>query len=295
MGARSRVTPARVRLPVLAPRPRGAHKGDLGRVLVVAGSAAMPGAAFLCGEAAMRAGAGLCTIAVPRPLLPVLGVKVTVETLAPLASTRRGTLSERALRALLTLARGFAAVALGPGLSVDPATARLVRRAALALPCPLVLDADGLNAFAGRAAALASRSSPTVLTPHPGEAARLLGCTRDEIQRDRRAAALRLARLARAVVDLKGAGSVVTDGLRVYVNTTGSPALATGGTGDVLAGVVAAFLARGLTAFDATVLAAWVHGRAGDFAARRIGADGCLATDVLPELPRAIRERIGHG
>jgi len=252
----------------------------------------MPGAAFLCGEAAMRAGAGLVTIASPEPVIPVLGAKVVVETLAPLPANAEGTVAGWAARRALELAAAFEAVALGPGLTTDGDTPRFVRDFVAKLERPLVLDADGLNAHAGSVERLAARRAPTVLTPHPGEAARLLGHSTAEIQADRRAAAVEIARRARAIVVLKGAGTIVTDGRRTSVNRTGNPGMATGGAGDVLTGILGAFLARGLEPIDAAVLAAHVHGRAGDLAAEAHGEDGMIATDLLAMLGAAVRERV---
>ncbi|MBL8695646.1 MAG: NAD(P)H-hydrate dehydratase [Planctomycetes bacterium] len=281
-------------IPTLPRRPRDAHKGDFGRVLVVAGSRRMPGAAYLAGQAAMRAGAGLTTIAVPDAALPMVGAKVTVQTLLDLPSTRAGTLAPKAEKLLIAAAAEFDAVALGPGLGADSATARTIRRVVCEITKPLVLDADGLNAFASANALadLARRKAPTVLTPHPGEAARLLGSTTAKIQADRVGAARTLAQRARAFVILKGAESCISDGTKVHINRTGNPGMATGGSGDVLTGIVAAFLARGLPPWDAAVLAAHVHGRAGDLAARDGGEDGLLATDLLEFLRRAVAERV---
>jgi NAD(P)H-hydrate epimerase len=259
--------------------------------LVIAGSLEMPGAAYLCAHAAARAGAGLVKIAAPAPLVAVLGAKVVVETLASVAATSAGTIAWGARARLLELAAECDVVAMGPGLSRHPETATLIREVAVAIGKPLVLDADGLNAFAGAAERLAARSAPTVLTPHPGEMSRLLGMSVAGIQRDRRQAAAALARRCEAVVNLKGAGSVISNGNRTVVNKTGNPGMATGGTGDVLTGVIAAFLARGLGALDATILAAEVHGFAGDLAARRLGEDALLATDLLDELGAAIAAR----
>ena len=251
----------------------------------------MPGAAYLCAHAAARAGAGLVKIAIPSALVPVMGAKVTVETLASLQSTAAGTIAWGARARLLELVEEADVVALGPGLSRHPETATLIREVTIAIGKPLVLDADGLNAFAGVAERIAERGASTVLTPHPGEASRLLGMTVAGIQKDRSAAAAALARRCEAVVNLKGAGTVISNGSRTVVNKTGNPGMATGGTGDVLTGVIAAFLARGLEAFDATVLAAEVHGAAGDAAAAALGEDSMLATDLLDALGGAIAAR----
>jgi hydroxyethylthiazole kinase-like uncharacterized protein yjeF len=256
---------------------------------VIAGSARMPGAAYLVGQSAMRAGAGLVTIACPEPLLPVLGAKVIVQTLAGLPATRSGTLAFTALQPALQLAPAFDGVALGPGLTTDEEVPRFVRELVQRLERPLVLDADGLNAFAGQAELLSGRPAPTVLTPHPGEMGRLMGCSAAEVQADRAAAATSLARRLGVVVVLKGAGTVVTDGTRTRINRTGNAGMATGGAGDVLTGVIGALLCRGMSPLDAAILGAHLHGRAGDFAKVFLGEEGLLAADLLDYLPRAIR------
>ncbi|MFN0206773.1 MAG: NAD(P)H-hydrate dehydratase [Planctomycetota bacterium] len=284
------------KIPTLRLRPRDAHKGGMGRVLVIAGCLRMPGAAFLAGQAASRAGAGLVTIACAEPLLPVLGAKVTVQTLLPLIATTNGVIKKAAVREIVENLGRFDAVALGPGLSAESDAQDFVRNVLLRIDKPLVLDADGLNAIVNDPGIVKKRDKATILTPHPGEAARLLGVQdseeRKKLQQDRRDTALRLVKLTGGVILLKGAETIVTDGSRIYINHTGNPGMATGGTGDVLTGIAAALLARGMDAFEAAVLAAHVHGRAGDLAAGQIGEDGMLATDILERIPAAIRERI---
>jgi len=280
------------KIPTLSARPRDAHKGGMGRVLVIAGCLRMPGAAFLAGQGASRAGAGLVTIACAEPLLPVLGAKVTVQTLLPLIATTNGVIKKAAVREIVENLGRFDAVALGPGLSVEAEAADFVRNVLLKIDKPLVLDADGLNAIANDPGIVKKREKATILTPHPGEAARLLGITNSEVQQNRCDAAERLAALTGGVILLKGAETIVTDGSRIYINHTGNPGMATGGAGDVLTGIAAALLARGMDGFEAAVLAAHVHGRAGDLAAGHIGEDGMLATDILERIPAAIRERI---
>jgi len=208
-------------VPRLAPRNAAAHKGDFGTVLVVAGSRAMLGAAVLCARAALRGGAGLVCVAPDAELQPLLPLAVPEAT-----TTDR---SARSLRAALAKAD---AVVVGPGLTADAATKRLVRLLLDAARCPLVLDADALNVLAPLDERLVA-AAPLVLTPHPGEAARLLGTTTQQVQADRRAAAQQLCERVDGVVVLKGEGTLVADGARCFTNTTGNPGMATGGAGDV--------------------------------------------------------------
>lgn len=269
-------------------RPRGGHKGSFGHVLVVAGSEGKTGAAALCATAAGRAGAGLVTIACPRSLNDILETKCTEAMTAPVDETAARGLSEAALSRIVELAGERDAVALGPGIGTAADATALVHGLAEKIGVPLVLDADALNALARNVSALRARPAATVLTPHPGEAARLLGTTPSEINRDRVNAARELAALSGAVVALKGAASVCAEpGGQVVVNPTGGPNLASGGSGDVLTGIVAALLAQGLPPFAAAATAVYLHGRAGDRLALRHGLAGTLAHELADELPAA--------
>lgn len=278
----------------LPPLPRDAHKGTAGRVLCVCGSAEMPGAAILVVRAAHRAGAGRVTLGcVDRELF----------TVVPPASPETVLLDlSRAADPGAALAPppgepAFHARALGPGLGATPRTRALVE-AALASSTPLVIDADGLNVLGGEPEVLAVAAGPVVVTPHGGEAARLLGRAVPRDDEGRIAAARELARRARAVCVLKGPGSVVTDGERVHVNATGNPGMATAGAGDVLTGVLAAYLAGvhgdpGYGVFDAVAAGVHVHGAAGDLAAAEVGRRGLVASDLVTWLPRAQRDLEG--
>ena len=257
-------------------RPRDAHKGTFGTVLVVAGSDGMLGAAVLCATAALRGGAGLVRVALPRALMPLLPLAV------PCATT-----VDRAGAALLAAVRSASAIVIGPGLGALAATRSLVRRVVRASIVPVVIDADALNVLAPLRAPLRSRA-PLIVTPHPGEAARLLDTDAAAVQRDRRKALRELCARSGAIVVLKGAHTLVGDGRRTFVNRTGNPGMATGGTGDVLAGLLGALLAQGMQPFDAARLAVHVHGAAGDRVARRCGEAGLIASD----LPLAIAEEL---
>jgi NAD(P)H-hydrate epimerase len=283
----------------LPERPRAGHKGSFGHVLVVAGSEGKTGAAALAALGAGRAGAGLITVACPRSLNDILEVKCTEAMTVPLPETAGRAHTLEALDELAALAAERDVVALGPGIGQQDETVALVREAVSRIERPMVIDADGLNALADDVTRLRDRDAPTVLTPHPGEAARLLGRPAAELNRDRIGAARELAERSGAVVLLKGAATVVADPAgRVYVNPTGGPALAAGGSGDVLTGVVAALLGQGVAALEAAALGAWLHGAAADRLAERSGPAGALATDLANELPAAadaLRSSSGEG
>lgn len=288
--------PAAAALPRLPPRRRDAHKGDFGRVLVVAGSRGMTGAATLCAAGAVRGGAGLVTCATPRECYPIAAAHVAEALFAPMPQTPAGTLAAGAARLLRDAAFHSDVVALGPGLSTHPETARCLAAFLRSIGRPAVIDADGLNLLAPRRASGRSRlallgqtGAPVVVTPHPGEMARLSGVATRDVQRDRAGAARAFAKAHGVVTVLKGHRTVVTDGRRVRLNTTGNPGMATGGSGDVLTGVIAALIAQGMTPFDGAVLGAHVHGLAGDLAARELGETGLTASDVVRHLPAAFR------
>ncbi len=265
------------------PRPTDAHKGDFGHVLALAGSLGKSGAAVLCGTAALRAGAGLVTVATPEAAQPIVAAARPELMTEPL---RR----EGALRRGLELAGGCDAAVIGPGWGSEGAAGETARGFVARCPIPLVVDADALNAYAPLTNhAWPRRRVATVLTPHPGEMARLVGRGTAEVQADRLGAVRELARASGAVVVLKGERTLVAepDG-RTAVNPTGNPGLAKGGTGDVLAGIVAALLARGCDPWTAATAAVYVHGRAGDLAAARLGQESMLAGDLLDAVGEAI-------
>jgi ADP-dependent NAD(P)H-hydrate dehydratase / NAD(P)H-hydrate epimerase len=292
-GDLSLVEPADVR-DWLPTRPPDAHKRSTGVVLVVAGSRHMTGAPRLVAEGALRAGAGLVTVAVPEPILPVVQSGSIEPTFLGLPTTDGGTVAEAAWEVIAAELERFDAVAVGPGLSTDPETSALARRLVIESSIPVVADADAVNAFAGRASELSGRAAPGVITPHAGEFARLFGMPSSEVLEDRVGFARKAASETGGVVLLKGPQTLVAhpEG-EVRVNPTGGPELATGGSGDVLTGALAALLARGLVPADAASAAAYVHGLAGELAARRSG-EGTLATDVARELPEAAR-RVREG
>jgi len=280
----------------LAPR-RGARstKFSSGQVTVAGGSRGLTGAVQMSSTAAIRAGAGYATVAVPADLEPVFEAG-RPEVMSAGCPGGDGCLAPASAKALLRSFERAAAGVLGPGLGRDPGSVELARDVLARIEAPLVLDADGLNAFAGELGLIAARPAPTVLTPHAGELGRLLGRDPEQIGAHRLAAAREAARAAAAIVVLKGDDTIVTDGERVAVNVLAAPALATAGTGDVLSGIAAAMLAHGLEPFAAACAAVLAHVRAGRDAAARIGAaESVIATDVIdsiavgmrPEQPRS--------
>jgi len=283
----------------LPPRPRAGHKGTFGHVLVVAGSRGKAGAAALAARGALRAGAGLVTVACPAEEGAALQAGLPEAMTAPLAATPDGGIAAASVAAILALADARDVVCLGPGLGTSAETVRAIREVVARVPRPLVLDADGLNALAQEPALLKAREAASILTPHPGEAARFVGLAAADVNRDRVGVARSIAERTRAVVVLKGAATVIAapDG-RVAVNPTGGAALGTGGTGDVLCGVTAGLVAQGLPAFEAAVLAAYLHGLAGDRWQARRGAAGLRASELadgIPEAWHALRESDERG
>ncbi|HBG06829.1 MAG: bifunctional ADP-dependent (S)-NAD(P)H-hydrate dehydratase/NAD(P)H-hydrate epimerase [Geobacteraceae bacterium GWC2_58_44] len=272
------------------PRAAAAHKGSSGQCLIIAGSTGKTGAAAMAANSAVRTGAGLVTLAVPAGLNAVLEVKSTEAMTLPVGKPGSGFLPAGALGELLRAARGKDAVALGPGLGGSASTIYLVHSLVSSLAGPLVLDADGLNALAAAPELLLSRRGRvTLLTPHPGEMARLAGCSIPEIEADRIGAARDLAGRFQVYLILKGARSIIAapDG-SIAINGSGNPGMASGGMGDVLTGVLAALVGQGYHPFEACQLAAFVHGYAADLLVERKGTQGLNATDVQEMLPEAL-------
>lgn len=276
-------------IPRLPARRRDAHKGDFGRVLVAAGSPSMPGAAALCAMAALRGGAGLVRVMTDESVVPIVAALAPCATFVPLPNE-----AKRRTAALRGAIDPCDVVAAGPGWGVSPASAALLE-ALLDAKKPLVLDADGLNVLCTlrnwpqRVMRRTAQGHAAVLTPHPGEFRRLVkGVDRSVRSLDeRQAAAMELAKRCGGIVVLKGAGTVVTDGARVYVNRTGNPGMATGGSGDVLTGLIGSLIAQRLEPLEAAVLGVWLHGLAGDAAARDKGEASLIATDLIDRLPDA--------
>lgn len=273
------------------------HKKSCGRVFVIGGSQGMTGAACLAARAALRSGAGTVQVGVPASLVPVVEAKVTETVTVPLSETFARSIDSMAAEAVLELLDDFDVMALGPGLSLHDSTVRFVHEVVRASSLPLVVDADGLNALVGHTDLLVQRRGPTVVTPHPGELARLAGAATPEVQRDRPGFVRAAAREWGVVAVLKGAPTLIADGPPVAVNPTGNPGMATMGTGDVLTGLIAGLVAQGMSPLAAAQAGTWIHGAAGDRAADELTQYCLVAGDVLARVPavfsRLVRDEGG--
>ena len=280
-------------LPSLPLRPADAHKGTFGRVLVIGGSRGMSGAPSLAGLGALRGGAGLVFVAVPSEVLPVVAAIEPSYLTIPLATDEEhGCLAAEGLTGLRKACEGKDAIALGPGLGTSRGVATIVTTLFAELPQPMVVDADALNVLAssggiGSISRRADAHGARMLTPHPGEFARLIGSDIATVQSQRAKLAAKFAATHGVIVVLKGQGTVITDGDRVAINRTGNPGMATGGSGDVLTGLIAALLAQGLAPFEAAQLGAHLHGLAGDLAAAELSQPGMIASDLPRFLTQA--------
>ena len=275
-------------LPSLLPRLVESHKGDFGKVLVVAGSVGMTGAAALAGRSALRAGAGLVRVATSSSALPIVAGLDPCYTTIPLAEDSAGRISTEAVGQILDAVADSDVVVFGPGVGQSHALRSIAERLIGLNDVRLLIDADGLNNLSRLRNWQQGLRAHLVVTPHPGEMRRLwASITRAETPTDRQAVAEQFTQQVPCTLVLKGAGTVVTDGRRLYVNATGNPGMATAGAGDVLTGVIAALMGQGLTDLDAAVLGTYLHGLAGDVAAERVGQVGLIATDIVDSLPAA--------
>jgi NAD(P)H-hydrate epimerase len=271
-------------------RAADSHKGDFGRVLIVAGSLGRTGAAHLAALGALKSGAGLVTIAAPRSVVPVIAAMMPEYMTEPLEETSAGAVDFASVDRVLDLKADI--IAIGPGLGQDPSTAAFVQAIVERAGVPLVLDADGLNAFSGDPERLVGRDGvDVIITPHPGEMARLLGVSIEQVQSDRLAHAREFAASHRVHVVLKGHRTVIAgpEG-RSFVNLTGNAGMATGGTGDLLTGMIAAWFAQLLDPEGACKLAVYLHGSAGDLAEADEGENALIATDIAARLGDALLE-----
>ncbi|MGH9511245.1 MAG: NAD(P)H-hydrate dehydratase [Terriglobales bacterium] len=285
------VITAREVAPLIGPRPADSNKGMYGHVLVIGGSLGKSGAAAMAAFSTLRVGAGLCTAAIPRSVLTTVASFHPELMTEPLEETPAGAIALSALNQILEFAENKTVLAIGPGISRNDETAECVRKLVTSAKTPVVLDADGLNAFEGRAHELNANNQTLVITPHPGEMARLVGCSIPEVQRNRLNVARDFSRGHNLIVVLKGNRTLVAkpDG-EVWVNTTGNPGMATGGTGDILTGMVAGMIAQYPSKVLAAVIAAvHLHGLSGDVARESMGEHGLVATDLIKSLPEAFR------
>jgi len=278
-------------IPKLAPRPLDSHKGLFGRVLVAGGSVGFSGAAAMCARSALRSGAGLVRVAVPQSILPVVASFDPCYTTAALKENADGQIDAQAAACVLALAKENDVTAFGPGAGTGQGVFETLSLLLKQGDLKLVIDADGLNVLAlngGPGGWLHRKKSQTILTPHPGEMQRLWKSVfREPMPDDREKAAVAFAQQTDTVLVLKGYRTIVTDGQQLYVNTTGNPGMATGGSGDVLTGTIAALVGQRMSLFDAAVLGVHVHGKAGDLAAQKFGQIGMIATDIIDRLPEA--------
>jgi NAD(P)H-hydrate epimerase len=293
-GAQTFVLEATDVAPLFPRRPRDVHKGTYGHLLVVAGSVGKTGAAALCARAALRAGTGLVTVATAASAQPTVAALTLEAMTEPLPETAARSVGVKAREPIAALAEARDAVALGPGLGLDHETRALARELIATLPRPMVVDADALTALADHLDVLRGVPAPRVLTPHPGEMARLVGGGAEDVQRDRLGVARAFATAHGVLLVLKGARTLIAlpDG-RVLINPTGNAGMASGGTGDVLTGVLGALLARGIDAARAAPAGVYLHGLAGDVAAERVGEEALIAGDIIEALGEAFR-RLAH-
>ena len=282
-------------MPTLPPRKPDSHKGDFGRALLIGGSRGMAGAISLAGMACLRSGAGTVKLAVPECILDcVAGFEPSYMTV-PLMCDSSGYLFAAAYEQLQPHLESATCIACGPGLARSAELAQLVHRLYTTVARPMVIDADGLNALASLPDGLAQPAGPRILTPHPGEFARLSKANDTQLSRDQQVERAReLAAVHGIVILLKGQSTVTTDGKRQATNSTGNPGMATGGTGDILTGIITALVCQGLSPFDAAVLGAHVHGKAGDLAAAELGQVSMIASDLLRHLPQAFQDSGGR-
>ena len=284
------------KLPKLNPRKSNSHKGSYGRVLVLAGSPGLTGAAYLCSKAALRCGSGIVTLGVPESLNPIMESKLTCVMTHPLPETKVSTLSNKGKKKIIKLCESHDVVALGPGLSQQPETRELILWLIQNIDRNMVIDADGLNALSDKVNVLHKIKRHAVLTPHPGEMSRLTGLgSAKNVQKERLNTASQFIQSiqkksnneGKLTLVLKGDKTIVANSRKVYVNRTGNPGMATAGTGDVLTGIIASLIGQGYDVFDASQLGVYIHGLAGDIAAKKKGEHSMIASDIIEYLPDA--------
>ena len=274
-------------LPSPPVRPENSHKGTFGKVLIIAGSSGMSGAACLSGMGALRGGSGLVFLAIPESIQSIVATVNPCYLTIPLQSDQQGNLSESSKTHLFNQLHDFDAVAIGPGCGQHTWVQEVTLKLYTELKQTLIVDADGLNAIATSGRPLPKAAGPRILTPHPGEFSRLINLSTTEIAQHREELSIAFAKQHQVVLLLKGSHSLITDGTRIAVNTTGNSGLATGGSGDVLTGLITSLAGQGLEAFEAAQLAAHLHGRAGDLAAQELSQPALIASDLTDYLPEA--------
>ena len=271
-------------LSILPDRDPWAHKGCFGKILLLCGSVGFTGAAALAAKAALRTGAGLVFLGVPQSIYAIEAIKLEEAIVFPLPE-EDGKLSQEAWDDVAPRIAQMDAVLIGPGLGQSAGVLEIVSRVLQEFPGPVVVDADGINVLSAHRDILRGRTAPTIVTPHDVEFARLGGC----IGQDRAESAAFLARDLGCIVLLKGHRSIITDGTVCYINQTGNPGMAVGGSGDVLSGIIVSLLGQGIVPLEAVACGAWVHGAAGDLCARELGQYGMLPSDMVQNLPRLLK------
>lgn len=275
------------------PRPRVSHKDDYGRIFVLAGSVGMSGACYLTSAAALRSGAGLVTVGVPKSLLLPLARRMTEAMTKGLPETKQGSLARTAFGQASSFLKTQDVLAIGPGLSQNPETQAVIRKIILSSKKPMVIDADGLNAFQGKSKLFRIFPSTGILTPHPGEFVRLFGGLVPKTDLERKKKALAVAKKFKIILVLKGHHTIVASPKNeVFVNPTGNPGMATAGSGDVLTGIMAAMLGQKIEPFKAACFGVYLHGLAGDLAVKEKGEASLIASDIIHWLPKAFQKII---
>jgi NAD(P)H-hydrate epimerase len=278
-------------VPKLEPRASEAHKGNFGKVCIIAGSLGMSGAAALAGRSALRAGAGLVRVAIPKSILTIVASIEPSFTTIPLPEDTKGKISAKAIITILEIVNENDVLAIGPGLGTSRDIRSILEILIEQKDLKLVIDADGLNNLAAIKNWPEKLKTKPIFTPHPGEMKRLWsGLFREPLPKERLEQAVQFAQKTNSLIVLKGAGTIVTDSEKYYINTTGNPGMATAGSGDVLTGVITALLGQGMSNFDAAVLGVCVHGLAGDIAAENLGQIGMITTDIIDNLPYAFKK-----
>jgi len=269
------------------------HKGDFGHVFVIAGSIGMTGAAYLASQAALLSGSGIVTCGIPKSLNAIMEIKLTEVMTLPLPETKETSFALKAEGDILGFSEKADVLAIGPGISRHEDTQKLVKKLLNGVKKPVVLDADGIIALMDNCEILKNRTSPTVMTPHPGELSAVTGKDVSEIQGNREGIASYFAKRYNTVLVLKGHRTVVADpNGNIYVNKTGNSGMSTAGAGDVLTGMIASFIGQGIEPYSSSIIGAYLHGLAGDIAARENGQFSMIAGDILKKLPMAIKETL---
>lgn len=278
---------------ILPKRAKDSNKGTYGKVFCLCGSLGMVGAAYLAASGALRCGAGLVTLGVPQSVYLPIASKLNECMVYPLDATKGGSIAYSSLERILELSKSATVMLIGCGLSRDDETQRLVQELVQKADCPIILDADGINAFEGHINLLRTSKNELILTPHPGEMARLCGKSIEEIQHNRLEIAQKFAKENELTLVLKGANTIIAakDG-HTFINPTGNPGMAKGGSGDILAGMIAAFAAQGIAPEKSACCGVFIHGSAGDRAAEKLSQYGMIPTDMLMEVPQIFRDKL---